>query len=108
MVRSNSGCASLTLRRRKDLRDVALQLEIDGRMDGPPGDRRQPRAAACLPDDLPQRAHLHEPHAVRAAERVVVLALEPTLPQEAPEPYRREAPLGPLRLGELPDVAHQM
>ena len=94
------------LSRREDLRDVALQVEIDGGMDRLPGDRRQPRAATRLPHHLIQRAHLDKAHAVRAPERVVVLALQPALSQKAPEPYRGKAPLGPLRLRELPDVPH--
>src|SRR2546429_3431190 len=61
---------------------------------------RQPGGGAGLAHDAVERAHLDEAHTVGAAQRVVVLALEPALPQQAPEPHRREAALGPFRFGE--------
>jgi len=96
------------LSRREDLCDVALQLEVDRGVQRAARHRRQPGGGARLAHDAVERAHLHEPHTVCTAQRVVVLALEPALPQQAPEPHRREAPLRPLGFGELTDVAHQV
>ncbi|PYP09867.1 MAG: hypothetical protein DMD56_10085 [Gemmatimonadetes bacterium] len=56
------------LARREDLRDVALQLEVDGGMHRAARHRREPGGRAPLAHHMPQRAHLHEAHAVRAPE----------------------------------------
>src|SRR5256886_16030108 len=71
------------LSRREDLRDVALQVEVDRGVHRPARHRGQPGGGAALAHNPSQRAYLDEAHAVRAPERVVVLALEPSLPQEA-------------------------
>ena len=42
------------------------------------------------------------------AQRIVVLALQAVLAHEAAQPHRREPHLGPLRLGHLADIAHQV
>ena len=57
---------------------------------------------------MPQRADLHESYAVGSPQRVVVLAFQPSLPEDAAEPDRREASLGSLGLRQFPDVAHQV
>ena len=96
------------LARREDPRHVALQVQVDGGGERAPRDRREGRGGTGLAHHASQRTDLHEPHAIRSAQRVVVLALQPILAEQPTESHGREAPLRPLRLGHLPDVAHQM
>src|SRR2546422_533792 len=88
---------------------VALQVEVDARMEWSSGHRQQRRRGARLADDVSQRAHLDEAEAVAAPQRVVVLALQAVLAdQPGVERARGKAPLAALRLRHLAQVPDQM
>ena len=88
---------------REDARDVALQLQVDRRVDGAPGHRGEYRRGACLAHHVTQGAHLDEPQAVGATQRVVVRALQAVLPHQPAEPHAGEALLRALGFGHLAD-----
>ena len=72
----------------EDLRDIALQIDVDRRVQRRPRHGREGRGDPALPHHVPQRAHFHESHAIGAAQGVVVLALESGFPDQRAEAQR--------------------
>ena len=64
---------------REDLRDELLQAEIDRRVEIGARHRIEVGGRLRIAHHLTFRTHFDEPHAFRAAQRVVVLALQPIL-----------------------------
>ena len=70
--------------------------------------RRARRAPASSRTSAAPGVHLDVPHALGAAERVVVLLLQPRLPDDGAEPRAGKALRVEIVLGDLADVAHEV
>ena len=92
----------------KDLRDEALQIEVDGRVQIFAGHGIQVCGRFGVPHHLALGADLHEAEAFGASQGIVVLELQAVFAHQTAEPHGRKPGRGALRLSDLADVADQM